>query len=151
MATFLAPECIALHLPALKMRFVSNVSLPCPLCYLPFWQFMPCADLINHSAVAASEPSLLSDLVLVSAKSHQKHSTQQGFHFAGYFVRSLVSFTTYLKSTSFTWDIANFFIETSGTIFSNAMWMKFYLQIEVITSNNSVKGHSGIRTLFLPE
>lgn len=64
--------------------------------------FMPCTDLTNHSAVSAFEPSLLSDLVLVSTKSHQKHSTQQGFHIAGYFVRSLVSFTIYFKPTSFT-------------------------------------------------
>lgn len=63
--------------------------------------FMPRTDLINHSAVCAFEPSLLSDLAVVSAKSHQKRCTQQGFHIAGYFVRPLVLFTIHLKPTSF--------------------------------------------------
>lgn len=83
--------------------------------------FMPCTDLINHSAVSAFEPSLLTDLALVSAKSHQECSTQQGFHIAGYFVRSQVSFTIHLKPTSFAQAIATFFIETPGTIISNAL------------------------------
>lgn len=111
---------------------------------------MPCIDLINHSAVSAFEPSLLSNLVLVSAKSHQKHFTQQGFYIADYFVWSLVSFTIHLKPTSFTQVIANFFIETPDNILSNALWMKFYLQTEVVTSNNNVRGHSGIKLLFFP-
>lgn len=65
MATFLAPKCTALHLRALKMHFVSNVSLPTLSAFRLSGSFMPCTDLINHNAVSASEPSLLPALVLV--------------------------------------------------------------------------------------
>lgn len=110
--------------------------------------FVLCPDLMNHSPVFAFKSCLLSNLVPISAKSHQKHSTQWWFHVAGYFVRSLSSFVIHLKRTLFTLVIANFFIGTPGSISSNALWIKFYLQIKVIASNNGVKGHSGIRSLF---